>query len=140
MFSQPCETPYKLFTSSIPTLQPLLRKKCNFSWRIEGENVTGYSAVGHCRGTLRLGTAGIFGFWTLQANAGILCNWSLQVYFVVRHCRDTWFLGTAGICCGWAPQGYLVVRHCSDTCSLGTAGIHCHLALQSGSESRARTT
>ena len=37
-----------------------------------------YLVVGHCRDTLRLGTA------------GILCG---------GHCRDTLRLGTAGVCC-----------------------------------------
>ena len=41
--------------------------------------------VGQCKHTLRLGTAGILGGWTLQG------------YLVVGHYRDTLRLGTAGI-------------------------------------------
>ena len=149
-----------LFTSSIPTLQPLLRH-CTRSvtfpcppstvflaalqmhcknarmlilccWALQG-----YSALGHCRYTFRLGPAGIFGGWTLQGYSAIghcriLCSWALQGYFAVGHskdthwlalqgyftvgqCKDTLRLGTAGIRGGWAPQGYLVVGHCRNT-------------------------
>ena len=129
----------KLFTSSIPTLKPLLHKKCNISlpppqlsslqrckcaarililccWALQG-----YSAVGHCRDTFRLGPAGIFGGRTL----GILCGWAVSGYLVVGHCRDTWWLGTAGILGGWALQGYSAVRHCRDTLRLSTSVKHC---------------
>ena len=58
-----------------------------------GWTLQGYSAVGHCRDTWHLGTAG------------------LQGYSLVGHCGDTWWLGTAGILCGSALQGYLVVGH-----------------------------
>ena len=74
---------------------------------------------------------------------------------MVRHCRDTWWLGTAGgysalaeilggwallgysavgaagTLGGWALQGCLVVGHCRDAVRLGP---------QSGSGRRARTT
>ena len=126
----------KSFTSSIPTLKPLLHKKCNVSlpppqlsslqhckcaarililccWALQG-----YSAPGHCRDTFRLGTAGIFGGWTLQG------------YSAVRHRRDTHRFGTAGILCGWALQGCFVVEHCRDTLRFGTAGILTGSALQ----------
>ena len=76
-----------------------------------GWALQGYSAVGHCRDTLWLGTAGILG------------GWALQGYFAVGQCKDTLRLGTAGILCGWALQGYLVVGHCRDTWWFGTAGI-----------------
>ena len=128
----------KLLTSSIPpTLKLLLHKKCNVSlpppppqlsssqhckwaartlilccWALQG-----YSALGHCRNTFRLGPAGIFGGWTLQG------------YSAVGHCRDTLQLGTAGILCGWALQGYLVVEHCRDTLRLGSVRILCGSAL-----------
>ena len=83
-----------------------------------GWALQGYLVVGHCRDTLRLGTA------------GILCSWALQGYLVVGHCRGTLRLGTAGILCGRALQGYSVVGHCRDTLQLGTAGILCGWALQ----------
>ena len=83
--------------------------------------------VGHCRDTLRLGTA------------SILSGGALQGYFAVGHCRDTLRSGTAGILCGWALQGYPAVRHCRDTLRLGTAGILDGWSLKSAS-SRARTT
>ena len=97
----------------------------------------GYSALGHCRYTFRLGLAGIFGGWTLQGysaaghcrdtlqlgTAGILCGWALQGYLVVDHCRDTLRLGSVKILCGWALQGYFAVGHCRDTLRLGTARI-----------------
>ena len=68
-----------------------------------GWALQGYLVAGHCRDTLRLGTA------------GILCGWALQGYSAVGHCRDTLRLGTAGILCSWALQGYLVAGHCRDT-------------------------
>ena len=43
----------------------------------------GYLAVGHCRDTWWLGTA------------GILCGWALQGYSAVGHCRNTLPLSTA---------------------------------------------
>ena len=94
----------------------------------------GYSAVGHCRDTFRLGPAGIFGGWTLQGyggdalqlgTAGILCGWALQGYLVVEHCRDTLRLGSVRILISWALQGYSAVGYCRDTWWLGTAGILC---------------
>ena len=87
------------------------------SWALQG-----YSAVGHCRDALRLGTAGVLGGWALHplSIAGVLIGWALQGYLVVAHCRDTLWLGTAGILCGWALQGYLVVGHCGDTLWLVT--------------------
>ena len=54
-----------------------------------GWALQGYLAVGHCRDTWRLGTAGI-----------------LQGYLAVGHCRDT-----AGIFGGWALQGYSAIGH-----------------------------
>ena len=60
-----------------------------------------YFAVGHCRNTLRLSTAGILG------------GWALQGYSAAGHCRDTLRLGTAGILCGWALQEYVAIEHCS---------------------------
>ena len=71
----------------------------------------GYSAVGHCRDTFRLGPAGIFVGWK------------------VGHCRDTLQLGAAGILCGWAQQGYFAVGHCKDTYWLSTAGMLCGWAV-----------
>ena len=99
----------------------------------------GHFAVGHCRGTPRLGTAGKFGAWALKGHVvvsalqGYLalrnCGWAPQGYLVVGH----WTLG------GWALQGYLMVRscrgagifgvwvlvvgHCKDTWRLGAAVI-----------------
>ena len=49
-----------------------------------GWALQGYSAVGPCRDTLQLGTAGIL--------AG---GWALQRYSVVGHCKNTWPLSTA---------------------------------------------
>ena len=69
----------------------------------------GYSALGHCRSTFRLGPA------------VILCSWALQGYFAVGPWKDTLRLGTAGIPCGWrtaggwALQGYSLVGHCRGT-------------------------
>ena len=77
-----------------------------------GDTCHGHFAVGHCRGTPRLGTAGKLGAW---APPGVIW-WFL-------HCRDTWGLGTAEILGAWALQGYLVVGHCKDTWRLGAAGI-----------------
>ena len=123
------KTKCKLCISSIPTLKPSLHKKCKVSlppldclpcstaaarililccWALQG-----YSAVGHCRDTFRLGPGGIFGGWTLQG------------YSALGHCRDTLQLGAAGILCGWALRGYLVVEHCRDTLRLGTSVKHC---------------
>ena len=59
-----------------------------------------------------------------------LYGWALQGYVLVRHCRDTWWLGAAGILCGSALQGYFVVGHCRDTWWFGTTGILCGWALQ----------
>ena len=125
----------EIFTSSIPTLEPLLHKKCMFLGGLGARTFTWW-------GTLRLGTA------------GILCGWALQGYLLVGHFRDTWWLATAGIVCGWALQGYfknckalkgylavgtlcgwalqgyLAVGHYRDTLRLGTTGIFCGWALQ----------
>ena len=87
----------------------------------------GNFAVGHCRDTLLLGTA------------GILSGGALQGYFAVGQCKDTLRLGTAGILDGWALQGYSAVGHCRDTWWLGTAGILSGWSLMSA-PSRARTT
>ena len=102
----------------------------------KGWALQGYSAVGHCRDTLRLSTAGILGGWALQGYSavghgrdtlqlgtpGIFGGWALQGYSAVGHCRDIWRLGTAGILCGWALrilcgwalQGYSAVGHCNE--------------------------
>ena len=96
----------------------------------------GYSAVGHCRDTLQLGTA------------GTLCGWALRGYLVVEHYRDTLRLGSVRILCGLALQGYSAVGHCRDnsavghcrdTWQLGTTGTLGGWSLKSAS-SRARTT
>ena len=50
--------------------------------------------VGHCKDTLRLGTARIFG------------GSALQGHLVVGHCRDALRLGFAGILCGGALHEY----------------------------------
>ena len=125
-----------------------------------GRALQGYSEVGHCRDTLRLGTAGTL--CVPLCTAGILCDWALLGYSAVGHCWDTLWLSTAGILCGWGLRlgtagilygwalqgyssighcllGYSAVGHCRDTLRLGTAGILCSWALQSGSW-RARTT
>ena len=52
------------------------------SWALQGYLVVEHSAVGHCRDTWWLGTAGILG------------GWALQGYLVVGHCGDTWWLVT----------------------------------------------
>ena len=153
----------KLFTSSIPTLKPLLHKKCNVAlprpqlsslqhcqcaarililccWALQGYSAIGhcrdtfrvgravYLVVGHCRDTLQLGTAGILCGWAMRGYL-VVERWALQGYSAVGHCRETWWLSTAGILCGWAlqgdlvvGQGYLVVEHCRDTLRFGTAG------------------
>ena len=96
-----------------------------------------YSVVGHCRDTLRLGTAGIL--WQL-GTAGILCvRWALLGYCVIGHCKDILRLGTAcwdtlrwgtarTLCGGHGKDtlrlvtaGYSAVGHCRDTWRLGTA-------------------
>ena len=156
----------KSFISSIPTLKPLLHKKCNVSlpppqlsslqhckcaarililccWALQG-----YSALGHCRDTFRLGTAGILVVGhcrdtLLFGTTGILTGSALQGYFAVGHYRDASWLGTARILCdwahplsiagiliGWALQEYLVVGRCRDTWWLGNVRILCGWALQ----------
>ena len=77
--------------------------------------------VGHCRDTLRLGTA------------GILCGWGLRGYSAVGHCWDTLWLdygwalpgysmvGQGHSSIGHCLLGYSAVRHCRDTVQLGTA-------------------
>ena len=66
--------------------------------------------VGHCRDTLRLGTAGILGGWAPQGCFAVgHIRQALQGYSLAGHSRDTWWLGTAG--------------HCKDTWWLGTARI-----------------
>ena len=113
----------KLSTSSIPTLKPLLRKKCcvflppnatilhfgtagaiavGTAWILSGWALQGYFAVGHCRDA-------------------VLCGWALQGHLVVRHCKDALWLATAGILCGWAFQGCSAVGLCRDTLPLSTA-------------------
>ena len=78
-----------------------------------GDTCRGHFAVGHCRGTPRLGTAGKLGAWALQ---GYLVVVALQGYLALRNCRDTLRLGgTARILGGWALEGHLVVGHCRDT-------------------------
>ena len=42
---------------------------------------------------------------------------TLQGYSAVSHCQDTLQLGAAGILCDWALQGYVVVEHCRIPCS-----------------------
>ena len=137
----------KLSTSSIPTLKPSFR--CTRSvYKVSlppstvflaarksaarililcGWALQTYSAVGHCRDTWWLGTA------------GILCSWALQGYLVVEHCRDTLQLGSVRILCGWALQGYSAVGHCRDTWWLSTAWILGGWSRKSAS-SQARTT
>ena len=62
----------------------------------------GYFAVGHCRDTWWLSTAGTLCGWAHPLSiAGILIGWALQGYLVVGRCRDTLRLGTAGILGGW---------------------------------------
>ena len=77
-----------------------------------GWALQGYSAAGHCRDTLHLGTEDTLRLGTAGYSAG---------YSAVGHCRDTWWLGTAEIFCGWALQGYSVVGHCRNTLPLSTA-------------------
>ena len=77
-----------------------------------GRTCHGHFAVGHCRGTPRLGTARKLGVWALQ---GFLVVFALQGYLAVRNCRDTLRLGTARILGGWALEGHWVVGHCRDT-------------------------
>ena len=77
-----------------------------------GDTCHGHFAVGHCRGTPRLGTAGKLGAWALQ---GYLVVVALQGYLALRNCRDTLRLGTARILGGWALEGHLVVGRCRDT-------------------------
>ena len=84
-----------------------------------GDTCHGHFAVGHCRGTPRLGTAGKLGVWALQ---GYLVVFALQGYLALRNCRDTLRLGrdtlrlgTTRIIGGWALEGHLVVGHCRDT-------------------------
>ena len=48
-----------------------------------GRALKGYAGIEHCRGTLRLGTA------------GIRCGWALQGDSAIGHCRDTLPLSTA---------------------------------------------
>ena len=80
--------------------------------------------VGHRRDTQRLGTAGLLCGWALQGLKGYSavghCRFSLWLgtardtplqYCVVGHCRDTWWLGTVGIPCGWALQGSGIRYH-----------------------------
>ena len=65
-----------------------------------GWALQGYSAAGHCRDSLHLGTEDTLRLGTAGILCGILCSWALQGYLVVGHCRDTLRLGTAGIPCG----------------------------------------
>ena len=63
--------------------------------------------VGHCRDTLRLGTAGILNCSIghcriLRLGTVGLCGWAQQGYFAVGRCKGTQRLGTAGILCGWS--------------------------------------
>ena len=86
----------------------------------------GYLVVGHCRDTLRFGTAGILGGWALLkflvvGAAGLPGGWARQGYFAVGHCRNTLQSGTKGIFGGWALQEYLVLVHCRDTLPLSIA-------------------
>ena len=91
---------YKLFTSSIPTLKPLLHKKRNVS--LPPSTVFLAALQMRCKNSdTQLGTA------------RILCGWALRGYLVVEHCRDTLRLGSVRILSGWALQGYLVVAHLS---------------------------
>ena len=132
-------------------------RHCRDTWWLLGgealQKLKGYLVIGHCRDTLRLGTAGILGGVALQGysavghcrdthwlgTAGILRGWALQGHSAAGHCRDIWWFGTAGLC-GWALQGYFTDGHCRDTWWLGTAGTLFGWALQSGSVRRARTT
>ena len=62
-----------------------------------------YVVVGHCKGRLRLGIAGIPNGCALQrighCRDSAQCGWALQVYFAVEHCKDTWSLGTVALLC-----------------------------------------
>ena len=59
--------------------------------------------VGHCRDTLRFGTAGIVGGWALQGYLVVgHCRDALQLGTSVKHCRDTHWFGSAGILGGWS--------------------------------------
>ena len=102
---------YKVFISSIPTLKPLLHKKCNVS--LPPSTVFLAALQMRCKNidTLLLGTP------------GILCGWALQGYFSVGPCRDIWWLDNAGILCSWARQAYFAVGHCRDSLRWGTARI-----------------
>ena len=134
----------ELFTSSIPTLKPLLHKNCNVF--LPPSTVFLAALQMRCKNidALLLGTPGIVCAWALQGyfsvgpcrdiwwldTARILCSWALQGYFAVGHCRDTLRLGTARILSGSALQGYFALRQCKDTLRLGTAGIRGGWALQ----------
>ena len=102
---------FKLFTSSIPTLKPVLHKKRNVS--CPPSTVFLAALQMRCKNidTLLSGTPGILWLGT----AVILFGWALQGYLAVGHCRDTLQWVTAGILCSWALQGYFVVGHCEDT-------------------------
>ena len=82
--------------------------------------------VGHCRDTLRLGTAGILCGWAPQGHSA--CRCALLGYSVIGHCRDTLRLGTAGILCGWAPQGHSAVGDCGWALQGYSAVGHCNQA------------
>ena len=97
----------------------------------------GYSAVGHCWHTLRLGTARILTYFVkgryreiqrvsvvgvLQGYSAVRCGmrggWALLGYSKMEHCKD--FFCAAGIFCNWALRDTLRCV-CSDTLQFGTA-------------------
>ena len=98
----------------------------------------GYSAVGHCWHTLRLGTARILTYFvkgryreiqrvsvvgSLQGysavRCGMRCDWALLGYSKVEHCKD--FL---------ALQGYFAIGHCGILCGWALAATLCSSALR----------